>query len=50
MVEFSVTNTEVIEVDGMLGLPDLKELVIEDRPNLLWPNFHTARARAGHRS
>jgi len=39
MVEFSVTNTEVIEVDGMLGLPDLKELVIEDRPNLLWPNF-----------
>ena len=39
MVEFSVTNTEVIEVDGMLGLPDLKELVIEDRPHLLWPNF-----------
>ena len=39
MVEFSVTNTEVIEVDGMLGLPDLKELVIDDRPNLLWPNF-----------
>ena len=39
MIEFFVTNTEVIEVDGMLGLPDLKELVIEDRPNLLWPNF-----------
>ena len=39
MVEFSVTNTEVIEVDGMLGLPDLKELVIDERPNLLWPNF-----------
>ena len=39
MDEFSVTNTEVIEVDGMLGLPDLKELVIDDRPNLLWPNF-----------
>ncbi len=39
MIEFSVTNTEVIEVDGMLGLPDLKELVIDDRPNLLWPNF-----------
>ena len=39
MAEFSITETEVIEVDGMLGLPDLKELVVEDRANLLWPNF-----------
>lgn len=39
MAEFSITETEVIEVDGMLGLPDLKELVVEDRTNLLWPNF-----------
>ena len=39
MAEFSVTETEVIEVNGMLGLPDLKELVIEDRSNLLWPSF-----------
>ena len=39
MAEFSVTKTEVVEVDGMLGLPDLSELVIADRPSLLWPNF-----------
>ena len=39
MAEFSITETEVIDVDGMLGLPDLKELVVEDRANLLWPNF-----------
>ena len=39
MAEFSITETEVIEVNGMLGLPDLKELVIEDRSNLLWPSF-----------
>jgi polyphosphate kinase len=39
MAEFSVTETEVVEVDGMLGLPDLSELVIDDRPSLLWPNF-----------
>ena len=39
MAEFSVTETEVIEVNGMLGLPDLKELVIDDRSNLLWPSF-----------
>ena len=39
MAEFSITKTEVVEVDGMLGLPDLKELVVEDRANLLWPNF-----------
>ena len=39
MAEFSVTETEVVEVDGMLGLPDLSELVIDDRPKLLWPNF-----------
>ena len=39
MAEFSVTETEVIEVNGMLGLPDLKELVIEDRLDLLWPSF-----------
>ena len=39
MAEFSITETEVVEVDGMLGLPDLSELVIDDRPKLLWPNF-----------
>ena len=39
MAEFSVTKTEVVEVNGMLGLPDLSELVIDDRPKLLWPNF-----------
>ncbi|MGB0799080.1 MAG: RNA degradosome polyphosphate kinase, partial [Planktomarina sp.] len=39
MRELSVTDTEVIEVEGVLGLPDLAELVTDDRPDLLWPSF-----------
>jgi polyphosphate kinase len=29
----------VVEVEGMIGLADLKELVLDDRPDLLWPSF-----------
>jgi polyphosphate kinase len=29
----------VVEVRGMIGLADLKELVLDDRPDLLWPSF-----------
>ncbi len=39
MDELEVTPEEVIEVDGMIGVADLKELVLDDRPDLLWPPF-----------
>ena len=34
-----VAADEVIELDGMIGLADTKELVIDARPDLLWPSF-----------
>jgi polyphosphate kinase len=39
MAELVVTETEVVEIDGMMGLSNLHELVIEDRPKLLFPKF-----------
>ncbi len=39
MDELHVIPDEVVEVDGMIGLADLKELVLDDRPDLLWPSF-----------
>ncbi|WP_420023393.1 RNA degradosome polyphosphate kinase [Cereibacter azotoformans] len=39
MEELSVTSDEVIEVRGVIGIADLKELVISSRPDLLWPAF-----------
>src|SRR6056297_1702965 len=39
MQELHVTPDEVVEVDGMIGLADLKELVLDSRPDLLWPPF-----------
>ena len=39
MEELHVTDTEVIEVDGLIGIADLKELVLDSRPDLLWPPF-----------
>lgn len=39
MQELHVIPDEVIEVDGMIGLADLKELVLDARPDLLWPSF-----------
>ncbi|MFL4471994.1 RNA degradosome polyphosphate kinase [Tateyamaria armeniaca] len=37
--ELGVTDPEVVEVDGMLGLSDLSALVLDNRPDLLWPSF-----------
>lgn len=37
--ELGVNDEEVVEVDGMLGMADLKELVLEERSDLLWPSF-----------
>ncbi|MEM8776709.1 MAG: RNA degradosome polyphosphate kinase [Pseudomonadota bacterium] len=39
MRELDVGEDEVVEVDGMIGLADLKELVTDRRPDLLWPSF-----------
>ena len=37
--ELHVQGDEVVEVDGIIGISDLKELVTPDRPDLLWPTF-----------
>ena len=37
--ELKVTDDEIVAVDGMIGMADLGELVIKDRPDLLWPSF-----------
>ncbi|MCK0148975.1 RNA degradosome polyphosphate kinase [Marivita sp. S6314] len=39
MRELRVRDDDVIELTGMLGAADLRELVLEERPDLLWPNF-----------
>lgn len=39
MQELDVTPDEVVEVRGLLGIADLKQLVLSSRPDLLWPNF-----------
>ncbi|SIN80882.1 RNA degradosome polyphosphate kinase [Vannielia litorea] len=39
MRELEVREDDVIETDGILGVADLKELVIDSRPDLLWPSF-----------
>ena len=39
MQELGVKPHEVIEIDGMLGVADLSELVLDSRTDLLWPQF-----------
>ncbi|MES2145382.1 MAG: RNA degradosome polyphosphate kinase [Pseudomonadota bacterium] len=39
MEELAVTDAEVVEVRGLMGVADLKELVLSSRPDLLWPPF-----------
>ena len=39
MDELHVIDDEVIELEGMIGVADLKELVLDSRPDLLWPSF-----------
>jgi len=39
MDELPVREDEVIELNGMIGMADLKELVLDERPDLLWPSF-----------
>ncbi len=39
MEELGVTADEMVEVRGLLGVSDLKELVLSSHPDLLWPPF-----------
>jgi polyphosphate kinase len=39
MSELHVTSDAVVEVDGLIGISDLSELVLDSRPDLLWPPF-----------
>lgn len=39
MDELGVTEDMVVEIRGLLGIADLKELVLNSRPDLLWPAF-----------
>jgi polyphosphate kinase len=39
MSELHVKEDTVVEVDGLIGIADLGELVLDDRPDLLWPPF-----------
>ena len=39
MDELHVGPDEMVEIDGMIGVADLSELVLDDRPDLLWPSF-----------
>ncbi|WP_296419687.1 RNA degradosome polyphosphate kinase [Pseudooctadecabacter sp.] len=39
MEELHVTEDEVVDMNGIIGMADLKELVLDDRPDLLWPAF-----------
>ncbi len=39
MEALDIDDTEVVELAGVIGLADLSELVLEDRPDLLWPPF-----------
>lgn len=39
MDELHVTEETVVEVDGLIGVSDLSELVLDSRSDLLWPPF-----------
>ncbi|MDE3123662.1 MAG: RNA degradosome polyphosphate kinase, partial [Paracoccaceae bacterium] len=39
MDELGVTHDEVIEIRGLIGVADLKELVLDERRDLQWPAF-----------
>ena len=39
MDELDVDEDGVIEIHGLIGVSDLRELVLDSRPDLLWPSF-----------
>jgi len=34
-----VGEDEIVEIDGMIGIADLSQMVLDERPDLLWPIF-----------
>ena len=39
MEKLDVAEPEVVEVRGIMGISTLKELVLDERPDLMWPSF-----------
>ena len=39
MEELGITQSQVVEVRGLLGIADLKELILSSRKDLQWPPF-----------
>ncbi len=39
MEALGVGEDEIFDISGFVGVADLKELVLDDRPDLLWPPF-----------
>ena len=39
MESLDISEEEVIRMHGMVGISDLSELVLDNRPDLLWPKF-----------
>ncbi len=37
--ELRISSQEIVEANGMIGMADLNELVLKERPDLLWPSF-----------
>ncbi len=37
--ELGVSTAEVVEIDGMIGIADVDEMVLDNRPDLLWQSF-----------
>lgn len=38
--ELHVGEDEIVEIDGMIGIADLDQLVLDERSDLLWPPFN----------
>ncbi|MEJ2022450.1 MAG: RNA degradosome polyphosphate kinase, partial [Maritimibacter sp.] len=37
--ELHVSDDEIVEVTGLIGISNLSELVLDERPDLLWPSY-----------
>ncbi|MEO0623907.1 MAG: RNA degradosome polyphosphate kinase [Pseudomonadota bacterium] len=38
--ELDVRKNELLEVDGIVGIGDVKELIVDDRPDLMWTRYN----------
>lgn len=39
MRELPATDRELVEIEGLVGLANTRELVLDSRPDLLWPSY-----------